>query len=470
MTTISSAGVGSGLDVESIITKLMAIEQQPVDQLKKDATKLDDKLSSFGKIQSALSALRDAAKNLTGNSAWGVTKANSANAAAVGATSSDKSVAGSYSVAVTQLAKSQMVASSAIPDATTALGGGTLTIEMGSWSGGAFAGNTDTAGNITVTLDADATLADLRDQINAAGGGVVASIVTDANGSRLALRSRDSGAEAGFRVGADSAGLAAYAYDPEAGVNAASLKQSAQNALATINGIDIVSKTNTLTDVIDGLTLKLGQVTPADAPVEVSVDVDTDAIKKSVTAFADAYNALNSLLASQTKYGGSADTAGTLQGDSTAVGLQRQLRQMIGGSSAASALYQRMADIGLDPQKDGTLKVNATKLDGAIAHLPDLKKMFAASDDAVPGNNGFGTLVRAFADDTLGIDGVLTAKQDGLKASKQRNEDRQDRLEDRMTLVEKRLRAQYTALDTQMAGLNGLSSYVTQMINSFNKS
>lgn len=467
MTTISSAGVGSGLDVETIITKLMALERKPIDNLKTAADKIDEKLSGFGKIQSALSSLRDAARSLTSNSTWGVTKASSADAAAVSATSGDKSVPGSYSVSVTQLAKSQMVASTAVPDAAAALGGGTLTIEMGTWAGGAFDPNADPATTMSITLEADDTLADLRDKINAADGGVVASIVTDANGSRLALRSVESGADAGFRVSADSAGLAAYAYDPAAGVNAGSLKQSASNALASINGIDIESKSNTLTDVIDGLTLKLGRVTTD--PVEVSVDVDSEAVKKSVTAFAEAYNALNSLLASQTKYNGDAETAGALQGDSTAVGLQRQLRQMIGGTSSASALYQRLADIGLDPQKDGSLKVDAKKLDSAVAHLPDLKKMFANSDDTVPANNGFAEVLRAFADDALGTEGVLTMKQDGLKSRLERNDDQQEALENRMTLVEKRLRAQYTALDTQMATLNGLSSYVTQMINSFNK-
>lgn len=466
MANVSSAGIGSGLDVESIISKLMALERTPITRLEDATKKIDDKLSSFGKIQSALSTLRDASRTLATNSTWGVTKASSANATAVGATSSDTSVAGSYSVSVTQLAKSQMVASGTVADATAALGGGTLTIEMGSWSAGqgAFTPNADAATTLAITLEPDDSLQDLRDRINESGGGVVASIVTDVTGSRLALRSVESGEDAGFRVSADSAGLADFAYDPAAGVNAGALKQTASNALASINGIDIVSKTNTLTDVIDGLTLKLSQVTTE--PVEVSVEVDNEAIKKSVTAFAEAYNALNSLLVSQTKYNGDSASAGPLQGDSTAVGLQRQLRQLIGGTSGASALYQRMADIGLDPQADGSLKVNSTKLDTAVAHLGELEKMFANSDADVPANNGFATALRAFADDSLGVDGALKSKQDGLKARIERNDDQEAALEERLTLVEKRLRAQYTALDTRMASLNGLSSYVTQMVNS----
>lgn len=469
MATISSSGIGSGLDVETIITKLMTVERTPINSLQADTKKLDDKVSSYGKIQSALSSLRDAAQALTTNASWGATKATSADASSVGATSSDRSVAGSYSVSVTQLAKSQMVASSAFADAKSALGGGTLTIELGSWSAdqGAFTAKAD-ATALSLTFDAGATLQDVRDKINAAGSGVVASIVTDANGSRLALRSVDSGKDAGFRVSTDSGALSALAYDPAAGVNAGNLKQAATNALASINGIDIESESNTLTDVIDGLTIKLGQVTTA--PVEVSVEVDADAIKKSVNAFADAYNALNTMLSSQTKYNADTKTAATLQGDSTIVGLQRQLRSLVGGVSGASTLYQRLADVGLDPQKDGSLKVNATKLDTAVAHLGDLKKMFATRDDAVPANNGFAQAIRAFADDTLGIDGSLSTKQDGLKSRIQRNDDREAALEDRMTLIEKRLRAQYTALDTQMANLNGLSSYVTQMINAMSKS
>lgn len=471
MATISSAGVGSGLDVESIISALVSVERKPIEQLETEKKKLDTQLSNFGKLQSYVGTLRDSMRNLTDASTWRSVKGASADEAAVAVTTGADSIPSSYSVMVSKLASAQQNASAAYTGSASIVGGGRMTIELGAWDG-AGTGFTAKAGATPVAIDIpeNATLAQVRDAINGAAAGVTASIVNDANGARLTLRSSDTGLENGFRVSVDdmdgnandTAGLSALAYDPSAGNTSMTRNQAASNAEATINGLAISSASNTLGNVIDGLSLKLGKVTAE--PVEVTVNTDNDAIKKAVTDFATAYNETIKYLREQTRYDAGSKSAGPLQGDRTAVNLQAQLRAMMGSNGGASAVLRRMSDIGLDPQADGTLKVSTSKLDSAVGQLDELKSLFAHSDPLEPANNGFAVRLRDFTDAVLGTDGALTTRQEGLRSRISANDKSQDRLEERVAIVEKRLRDQYTALDSKMGQLNALSAYVTKQM------
>jgi len=216
------------------------------------------------------------------------------------------------------------------------------------------------------------------------------------------------------------------------------------------------------------VTLTLSKVT--DAPVDVSVVQDTEGMKKSVQAFADAYNALATLIAGEVKYDASSKTAGLLQGDSAAVGIQRQMRALVGTASGASTVFTRLSDIGLEMQQDGTLSVNATKLDAAFAKLPELQKFFANSDTLVPANDGIARQFRAMGDAMLGVDGVISTRTDGLNTRIETNQDQQDSLQTRLAQTEQRLRAQYTALDAKLGQLSAISAYVTQQMAMLTKS
>lgn len=474
---ISSAGIGSGLDVNSIVSQLLALERKPIDLLAATKSKLDAQLSSYGKLQSSLGAVRDAARALTDAKAWTPTTVNSADAAAVSAVSSGSTPPGSYAVQVTRLASAQSLTSKVFPAPTAVVGTGTLTIELGQW----FTDPPDftpTAGASAVSITigpGEDTLEKVRDKINAAGAGVTASIVNDASGARLALRSSETGELNGFRItaadddgnGGDAAGLSALAYDPLGGTSSMTQAQAASNAQLTINNIPISSASNTLTDVLDGLTVRIARVTTG--PVDLAVTRDSETIKKSITAFADAYNNLVKLMREQTSYDEASKKAGTLQGDRGAVGLLNRLRTMIGANSDASATFRRLSDIGLEPQRDGTLKVDTARLDSAVGRLDELKAFFAR-DDVGTANDGFATTLRQFADLTLASDGVLTTRQEGLRERIDQIQDRTEQLEDRLALTEKRLRAQYTRLDSNMASLGALQSYVAQQVTLWNKS
>lgn len=243
--------------------------------------------------------------------------------------------------------------------------------------------------------------------------------------------------------------------------------QAAGNANAMIDGLTIVSESNTLDSAVNGLTISLNKTTTS--AVNLNVASDTNSIKKAVTDFATAYNSLSTLLRDQTKYDAATKTAGTLQGDSAAVALQTQLRNITMGSTSLGGSLSRMADIGLDPGSDGLLTVNSTKLDAAVGKLADLKNFFMAADTVTPTNSGMAAQLRSFGDLVLGTEGSITTRQTGLQSRITDNTDRQSSMETRVLLTEKRLRARYTALDTQMASLTSLSAYVTQQIAAMNK-
>ena len=463
MATISSPGIGSGLDVNSIVTQLMAIEKQPLNALQTKQTTIQSTISEYGKIQSAVSTLNDLAAKLAGTSAWQQTVSNSSSTAVSAAT--NNSAPGTYSVTVQALASVQTIATATPVPASTTPGAGTLHIELGTYGAGQTS-FTPKAGAtaVDVAIAATDTLADVRDKINAAGAGVTALIMTDASGSRLLIRSNDSGAANAFRT----SGVASLAFDPSAGVTTMVQSQTAADAQATVNGLAVTSSSNSLSNIVDGLTLNLANVTTD--PVTVNVVTDTDALKKTISDFAAAYTAVVKLIGTDTKYDAATKTGGILQGDSAAVGIQRQLRTLAGSLSAASSTFGHLSDIGLELQADGSMTVNDTKLGSALGNLAELKKMFANSNAADPTQDGFAKRFRVATDLMLGVDGAVTTRTDGLNQQLQRNEKDQDTWNVRLDQIEQRLRAQYTALDATMAQLSTQSSYLTQQIAQFNAS
>lgn len=478
MATISSPGVGSGLDVNNIVSQLVAVERVPLTKLESAAKALETKLSTYGKVKSAISSVRDAAAALTRSETWNKTSATSSDPATVSISPGANATPGSYSIQVHQLAAAQSNVTGLIAAPDTAQFEGTLTIELGSWD----VGQTNftpkagaTAIDIAVGPPAQ-SLAHLRDKINAAGAGIVASVLTDASGSRLVLRSSATGASNAFRASVadadgnsgDSLGLSALAFDPSAGILTMAQALAATNASATLNNVAVTSESNTLTEVLDGMTLTLNQVTVA--PVLLNAAQDTPALRKSIDTFVTAYNDLNKLMADQTRLDTANKSNNTLHGDSAAVAIRNQMRQLLGASSTASTTFTRLSDAGFDVQRDGSIKLDETKLASALGNATEARKLFGNVDSVVPENNGVATRIRTLADLLLGIDGTIVTRSDGLRKSIDLNRDRQELLTDRIARVEKRLRAQYTTLDRQMVQLNSLSGYITQQLTVFNNS
>ena len=251
---------------------------------------------------------------------------------------------GNYSLEIQQLATAQANSTRTYPSPDSLVGEGTLNIEIGSWSQDQLSFAPSSSISIPVGPPAE-SLAQLRDKINSSNSGVTASVLTDANGSRLVFRASSTGAAAGFRVSVDDVdgnngdglGLSALAFDPSAGILTMAQALAAANASATLNGIPISSATNTLTDVVDGISLTLGKVTTT--PVQVTAKQDDTAIRKALDTFVKAYNDLNTLLTNQTKYDPNSKSGGPLQGDSAAVSLRTQMRSELGMTSGASGTF-----------------------------------------------------------------------------------------------------------------------------------
>ena len=479
MATISSAGIGSGLKVEEIITSLLNVEKQPLNKLQATASTMQTKLSAFGQMQSLVSAFRDAAAPLHEASGYAGTKAGSSDSSTVAATSTAKAVPGSYSVSVTALSSTQSTVSPAgqFATSTSLVGTGSITLRLGTWSPGqtAFTAKPGSADIVIPIGASDSSLGAIRDKINAAAAGVSATLITDAAGSRLALQSTKTGAENGFKVSTidadgtnnDNTGLSRLGFDPTAGAAQSALTQSAANAQATINGIAVTTAGNTLTDVVDGITFTLNKVTTT--PAIVTVASDTGAIKAMLDKFVGAYNDLSSFLANATRYNASTKSGALLQGDALTTGLQTQLRALVSQPGDASKQYASLSNIGLEFQKDGSLKLDGAKVSAALVNLPELTLAMSNKSVSEPAKNGFGKKFSDWADGLLATDGRLPGKTKSIQSQIVSNQKDQAKFNDRLSQIEARMRAQYSALDKTMGKANALSQYVTQQITTWNK-
>lgn len=464
---LSSPGVGSGLDVERIITQLVALERKPIEQLKAQKSSLQTKLSQWGQIKSALSELQSAAQRLREPALWNTRSATSSGSA-VGA-SATGAASGSFAVTVSQLASAQNIRTAASIGSGALGWEGRLEFTQGTWSGGSFIPGSGTPVSVNV-LSTD-TLADIAGKINAAGAGVTATVVNVGGGQqRLALRSNTTGEVNGFAVRAfdpsnveitDGTGLGNLSF--ATGITSGMAGNLAADAQLTIDGIPITSPSNTVTGAITGVTLTLSATTSS--PVTVTVGPDSASYKKALENFQKAYNDLNTLLRNTTQAdptGGR--NSGPLVGDQAALGVQRALRNVVGASGPSGLPFERLSDIGLQVQRDGSLQINTARLDAVLSN-PDALRTFM--DDA---SSGIATRVRDLASRLLAFDGSVSTRSQGLQNAIQRQDEQVARLESRVTRTEAQLRAQYTRLDSTLAGLNGLSSYLSQQVAQWNRS
>ena len=456
---ISSAGIGSGLDVAKIVEQTVAAEKTPLKKLEYKAEGIQTQISTYGEIKSLTSKLGDIASKLTRDSAWNGVSISSSNPTLSG-TMTGIAATGTYNIQVTQLAQAQTTAlggagGAALPKDQTMGAAGTIKLTMGTESK-------------DIAIESSDTLTKIATKINEAGMGIQASIVTDVDGKeRLMLRSKETGTDKAFTVDLSSAPTA-LRQTPT---------QDAQNAKVKLNGMDVESSSNTFANTIPGMSFTVSEVTSTAATLNVKAD--TEAMKKNIQEFVDAYNELNDLLTKSTKSVRTADGkldpsvqkegVGTLQGDSATVSLQNSLRMLTQGISGSTGGLTRLAEIGIQMQEGGKLSTDTTKLDKALTNLEGLKGLFANKADALGQGGGIAVNFKNFTDKLLAFDGTLNTKSDSLESKLKSNTAEQDKVNKRADTLEKRLYAQYSALDTKMASLNALNAYVSQMVTTWNK-
>lgn len=445
MASITSTGLGSGLDINSLVSQLVAAERQaPAARLTTAQEKAQTQLSALGTFRSALSSLQDAAKALRDGGTTAL-KASVSETGYTTVTAGSGAAAGSYRLEVVQLAKAHKLASGTFASAETNVGEGSLTIGVGSQS-------------FSVTLDSDhSTLAGIRDAINSASDnkGVRASLLNTSTGVRLTLTSTQTGADGALTV---SHGLGETALDGLVypGVGGLAEVDPAQNAKIRLDGYDFESSDNVFADAVEGLTIT---ATKAEPGKEMTLDVsaDTSAAKTAVETFVSRYNALNATIATLARYNATTSDAGPLLGDAMLRGFSQQVREALGSEVAGAGSYARLSQIGVSFSTDGSLKVDSTKLSAAVEG--DISAV-----STLLGKDGIGGQIYTLADPYLASDGRIQSRQDSAQERIDDIEKQRDALDLRMEKVKARYQAQFVALDSLISKLNTTSSYLTQQL------
>lgn len=395
MATVSST---SAIDVNSIVSSLMSVEKQPLTLIASQKTAFEAKLSAYGTLKSALSTFQTSVGALASASKFNAQSATSATPSVFTAIANGSATIGDYAITVNQLAKSQKIAMDGVANTTDVIGTGKLTIAFGTYAPeivspatpASFTANPDKA-SFEVTIDStNNTLAGVRDAINAANGGVTATIVNDGTANRLVISSKETGEVNGLKIivadddgnSTDASGLSRLAYDPLAsngsGKNMSQL-QAPLNALLNIDGIDVVKASNSVSDAIEGVTINLLTTSNSQA-VNLGVASDQAKIKESVTAFVDAYNKVMDTLKTLTKYDEAGKTSGKLLGDATARSITSQLKSVISKTVDTGGTITSLTDIGVGFQRDGKLALDSTKLTNAITNnFDDIAALFSTS-------------------------------------------------------------------------------------------
>ena len=334
---------------------------------------------------------------------------------------------------VTKLAQAQSNISKTYSATTTDLvGEGTIHIQLGTWGAGDSFTAKPGATAIDIPVGPPAkSLAEVRDMVNAADAGITATVLSDASGARLVFRSSTTGAPNGFKISVtdvdgsnvDTSGLSALAYDPSVGVVTMSQALAATNASALINGAPVSSVTNTLTNVVDGMTLQLQQETTS--AVQITTAADKDAISKKIASLRQR------LQRPQRRIGDANEVRRRKQDGRHAAGRQR--RGVAAREPAQHAARRERCLDHLHTPGQHRLRRAAGWLHQARQHEArqragqsrELKKLFSNTDAVVSANNGFATLFRNQADQALGVGGTIATRTDGLRTSISRNEQRQ---------------------------------------------
>lgn len=393
--TLSSPGIGSNIDVNGIVQKLMSVEQQPLTLLDQQETSYKSKVSALGTIKSSLSSFQTAVQGLSSSSAFQKSTVTAADPSIATGSGGTSAATGSYSLEVTKLAQAQKLAAAGQADTTTAFSTGTITFDFGTISGGTFdpasgkytgaSFTSNGSGTKTVTIDSsNNTLTGIRDAINNANIGVTASIVNDGSNApyRLVLTDNSTGKANSMKISVSDPGTLQdlLQHDPSNDTGQALTETiSAQNANLTIDGIAITTASNTVTDAIPGVTLNLLK-TNTGSPTVLNVAHDASSITTAINQFVSAYNQLRNNITKLTAYDATNKQASALTGDATVRSIQFQMDSLLAAPiTTTTNAFTQLSDIGVSKQKDGTLSVDSTKLQNAITNnFSSIAGLFAA--------------------------------------------------------------------------------------------
>lgn len=444
---ISSPGIGSNIDVNSLVNQLLTLERRPLDALNKRKSFFNAELSAYGKISSNLSAFQSAISALKTTDSFKLFSTTAADTTLLTASADSTASAGQHSLTITTLAQAQKLDSAAFADTTiTTLGLGSLTFSNG-------------VSSFAVTIDAtNNTLSGIVNAVNSGSSnfGVSASIVNDGTGNRLLFSPNSTGTANALTVAVvdtgdlnnlDNFGLSRLSY-VTGGFNLTQ-RQTAANASFSVNGLAITKASNTVTDVIQGVTLNLKKA----GTTTLDVAVDTQGISDKVTTVVTAYNKLANDLKDLRKKGG------TLEADNTLLTIQSQLVGVLNVPATISGnAYSYLAEVGLALQSDGTLSLDATKFKSALSSsFNSVVNLFTNT------TQGYAQRLYTETISLLQIDGVVDAKNKGINSSLSSLDLRVNQMEARLVSTERRLRRQFSSLDALLGTLSASSRVLSRL-------
>ncbi len=378
MAGIASLGLGSGIDIRSIVDGLVAAERQPQEfLLTRQESDIQAKLSSYGVFKSGLSSFRSSLSGLRDAGKFGALQAKVSDSDVIGASVSSNADVGHFNLESKQLAQAQSLVSFGFANADAVVGTGTLTIKFGTtdydpatdtYNG--FSQNAE-KGTLTLTLDAsNNTLTGMRDAINQADAGVNASIVYDGSAYRLVLASESTGAASSMQISVDDPSLSNFEFN----ATATNMEQTqvAKDAILSINGLDVTNATNTFQNTLKGVTLDLTQAQPGQA-ISLDITRSSDGVLGALQGFVDSFNELAATVNDLTAYDPATQTGSALLGDATLRSGMSQIRSVMGSlvSGLQGTSIRTLVDLGVTTQADGTLKFDSSKLTAALKSDPD---------------------------------------------------------------------------------------------------
>lgn len=455
MASVSSLGVGSGLDLESMVTKLMTAERAPIDALTTKIASAQTKISLYGTLSTKLASFQAAADTLQFPSRLSAVKVTSSDTSIVTATASFGAAAGSYGIEVTNLASAQKSFTQEYTAGTT-FSPGSMSFTV--------AGTPATA--IDFNDQSSYTLEEVRDKINAAKIGVTATVVNTTNGGqRMVLTGDNSGTANDFSL---TAGLAASG--GQANLDGANFdtttvglaRSTAQDGRIKIDGIEVSSTTNVFTNVA-GLTITANKLSATGVSTPLKIETDNDKVVSAVKAFVDTYNAVATTIKSNSAYDSSTKTAQAFNGDFAARSVSSALssaRTTI-PTELSSATFKTLSELGVSVTQTGQLSLDETKLRQAVSKSPS---------EALSTLQAYG---KAFSDTVTGLldtNGVVTKRVSSLNDSVKIYQNNQATLEVRMVAIEKRFRAQFTAMDVLVSQMKSTSSTLSQIFSASSSS
>lgn len=457
MAGLSSPGLGSGLDIKSLVAQLVAAEKAPAQaQITRSQTATVTSISALAQLKGALGAFNTALAPLKSLESFSTRSATASDASKFTASASIVATEGSYDIQVESLASAHQLTSEPFAEgAAQVVGTGTLTIGSGDKT---FQVNIDDSHN---------TLAQIRDAINQAPANtnlVRATIVNAADGAHLVLSAVATGEDAAITVSqADGdGGLASLEYNPALTTHYTEQREAA-DSVVYIAGFEHRGATNTITDAIDGVSITVLDAEPGEI-FTLTVANDTTATIGRIKNFVDQYNALAKTITALRGYDPATKKAGPMLGDAMLRGIESDLRyKLTNPVSGLSGAHQSLASIGITTEKDGTLKLDAARLDTAMSTNYDgVAALFSSA-------TGVAARLSDSLTPRLAADAEMDVRAKRLSQKSVELEKSQAALEARMLKVEARYRVQFTALDSLLSKLQGDSAFLTQQLSSIAK-